>query len=115
MFAATLVSCATPSPEPAAVDIGPAVASSSTSTTVPLVLSTPVPPTIDSDDFHLSENAIPLPQLVGLKESTARQWADDSGFSSVRLSTEMIPLALVASERIVLTVFDGVVTHAEAG
>ncbi len=85
------------------------------STTVPPVLSTPVPPTINSSDFHLSEKAVPLPQLVGLNESTARQWAGDSGFSSVRLSTERIPLALIASERIVLTVSDGVVTHAVAG
>ena len=75
----------------------------------------PVPPTIDSQDLVGSMAPVPLPQLVGLTETQAREWAADSGFTKVITNDQPTRAMLAPSFRLIIAVENGVVVSAVAG
>lgn len=74
------------------------------------------PPTIDPTQYANAGSAVALPQLVGLTEQDARDWAKASGFVTVVRSDGDYPDMLAPAERIILDVDeDGMVLGAVAG
>jgi hypothetical protein len=75
-----------------------------------------LPALIDSSELADSERPVPLPELEGLTEGQARQWAEDSGFELVVRSDEDYPDVLIPSRRLIIEVDRSqIVTGATAG
>jgi hypothetical protein len=75
-----------------------------------------MPPTIDAEDLRDAQSHVKLPQLVGLTEAEAREWAEASGFVDVVTADEEVPAVFVPWERVTLSLdSDGIVTAAAAG
>ncbi|MGF1599601.1 MAG: hypothetical protein ACFCVK_22255 [Acidimicrobiales bacterium] len=57
-----------------------------------------------------------IDEVVGLPEEAARAWAEESGWSTIEVvSDDFLELSSSPSERILLTVENGVVVEAWAG
>lgn len=63
-----------------------------------------MPALVNPTDFAGSEQPVPLPQLEGLSEEQAREWAESSGFEIVITDDEDSTDELTPSTRVVLKV-----------
>lgn len=74
-----------------------------------------IPEPIDASALPVGPR-IPIENIVGLPEDAARAWAEESGWSKIEVvSDDFVELSSSPSERILLTVEDGVVVEAWAG